>query len=76
MGSRKKQKSFQGINRQDRYYYPKSRSDTNLFSSDNPTNYVIDIFGNDMSSDTDYFGSYTGVPKDERDSPLQDADDL
>jgi hypothetical protein len=76
MGSRKKQKLFQGINNQNRYYYPKSRSDTNIFSNNNPTNYVIDIFGNDMSSDTDYYGSYTGVPKDGTIVPVQDADDL
>lgn len=76
MGSRKKQKSFGSIHKQDRYYYPKSRSDTSIFANNNPTNYVIDVFGNDLTSDTDYFGSYTGVPKDERDYPLQDADDL
>ncbi len=76
MSSRKKQKVFHGINKKDRYYYPKRQSDTNIFPSDNPTNYVVDIFGDDRSSDTDYYGSYTGVPKDENDYPLQDADDL
>ena len=76
MSSRKKQRFFQGINQTDRYIHPRRQSERNIFNSDNPTNYVIDLFGNDLTSDTDYFGSYTGVPKDERDSPLQDADDL
>ncbi len=30
----------------------------------------------DMPSPTDYWGSYTGVPMDDTDMPVQDADDL
>ena len=30
----------------------------------------------DMFSPTDYLGSYTGVPADDTDIPIQDADDL
>ena len=30
----------------------------------------------EMSSSTDYWGSYTGVPMDDTDRPIQDADDL
>ncbi len=30
----------------------------------------------DMPSPTDYWGSYTGVPMDGTDRPIQDADDL
>ena len=32
--------------------------------------------GNDMYGDTDTEGSYTGVPHDPREIPIQDADDL
>ena len=39
-----------------------------------PTEYVLDILG--QSSDTDVNGSYTGVPKDRKEIPVQDADDL
>lgn len=73
MGKRKNHRFPQGINETDRLYFP-SRSKQN---GNYPTNYVTDIFGlNDMVSETDVLGSYTGVPTDGREQPIQDADDL
>ena len=39
-----------------------------------PTNRALDLVGN--TSNTDVNGSYTGVPKNKREMPVQDADDL
>ena len=39
-----------------------------------PTKRALDVF-NDPSK-TDVNGSYTGVPKNKREMPIQDADDL
>ncbi len=39
-----------------------------------PTKRALDVF--DDPSDTDVNGSYTGKPKNRRESPVQDADDL
>ena len=39
-----------------------------------PTKVVLDLLGH--SSTTDVNGSYTGVPMDRREKPVQDADDL
>ena len=39
-----------------------------------PTKRALDIFN--PPSDTDINGSYTGTPKNEKELPVQDADDL
>ena len=39
-----------------------------------PTKRALALVGN--PSETDINGSYTGVPKNKRDLPVQDADDL
>ena len=39
-----------------------------------PTQKAVEVF--DGPSDTDVNGSYTGRPKDKRELPVQDADDL
>ncbi len=39
-----------------------------------PTKRAIELFP--KPSDTDVNGSYTGKPKDENETPVQDADDL
>ena len=39
-----------------------------------PTQKAVDLF--DGASPTDVNGSYTGRPKDKREIPVQDADDL
>ena len=39
-----------------------------------PTKKAIDVFNE--PSDTDVNGSYTGKPKNEKEVPVQDADDL
>lgn len=39
-----------------------------------PTQRALDVFN--APSDTDVNGSYTGRPKNEREKPVQDADDL
>lgn len=39
-----------------------------------PTQKAISLF--EGASKTDVNGSYTGVPKDKTDAPIQDADDL
>ena len=39
-----------------------------------PTKRALDLVGN--TSNTDVNGSYTGVPKNKREMPVQDADDL
>jgi hypothetical protein len=43
-----------------------------------PVNYPAAPFGKYglMHAETDPFGSYTGVPADKDDMPVQDADDL
>ena len=46
-------------------------------NGNSPTNYVTDIFElTDMFSEADILGSYTGLPTDGRERPIQDADDL
>ncbi len=73
MGKRKKYRFPQGINEIDRYYFPHRNPNPQLF----PTNYVNDLFGSrEMLSESDVLGSYTGVPTDGYDRPIQDADDL
>ena len=37
---------------------------------------IVDGISYDGKSDTDPLGMYTGVPEDEYDMPVQDADDL
>ena len=39
-----------------------------------PTKFVLGLLGH--TSKTDVNGSYTGVPQDKREKPVQDADDL
>ena len=39
-----------------------------------PTKRALNVFNN--PSNTDVNGSYTGVPKNKREKPVQDADDL
>ena len=39
-----------------------------------PTKRALDVF--EKPSNTDVNGSYTGKPKDKRELPVQDADDL
>ncbi len=39
-----------------------------------PTKKALDLLG--YFSPTDVNGSYTGIPKDKREKPVQDADDL
>ena len=39
-----------------------------------PTKLVLGLLGHTSKTDVD--GSYTGVPKDKREKPVQDADDL
>lgn len=39
-----------------------------------PTETALNLVGD--VSDTDVNGSYTGIPKDRNDRPIQDADDL
>ena len=39
-----------------------------------PTNRALDLVGD--TSETDVNGSYTGVPKNKEETPVQDADDL
>lgn len=43
---------------------------------DPKTQSVIDAFCTNAQKATDPLGSYTGVPEDERDVPVQDVDDL
>ena len=40
-----------------------------------PTKRALDVLNN-KPSDTDVNGSYTGIPKQKTDVPVQDADDL
>lgn len=42
----------------------------------NITDKVIDLFNDNGSFKTDPNGSYTGIPIDKYDQPIQDADDL
>ncbi len=73
MGKRKNYRFPQGINTVDRYQFPHRRRSPDQ----SPTNYVVDLFGADeMRSHTDILGSYTGVPMDGREQPIQDVDDL
>ena len=39
-----------------------------------PTKKALDVYTN--PSNTDVNGSYTGVPKNKKDTPIQDVDDL
>lgn len=39
-----------------------------------PTKKALDVLGG--ASNTDLNGSYTGIPKNKRELPVQDADDL
>ena len=39
-----------------------------------PTEKALDLVGD--TSSTDVNGSYTGIPKDKKETPVQDADDL
>jgi hypothetical protein len=39
-----------------------------------PTKLALELVG--QTSKTDVSGSYTGVPEDKREKPVQDADDL
>ena len=73
MGKRKTKKFPQSITKTDRFYYPVNPHKNRNY----PTNYVTDMFAlNDMASDADVLGSYTGFPTDGREQPIQDADDL
>ncbi len=86
MGKRKNYRLPQGINGVDRFYFPHRHATQGIFPNItfngdvNGTRY-FDIsegfeLGSEMYSPTDPFGSYTGVPMDETDRPIQDADDL
>ena len=73
MGKRKNNRFPQSITKTDRLYNPNRLNQTHNY----PTNYVTDMFElNDMASDADVLGSYTGLPTDGREQPIQDADDL
>ncbi len=75
MGKRKRYRFPKGINDVDRYYYPHPLAQ----NANYPTNLVTDLFGiNNMvpEMNSDILGSYTGVPLDGRQKPIQDADDL
>lgn len=73
MGKGKSYRFPKSINCCDRIYSNKHKRS----KANSPTNYVTDIFGlNEMVSEGDYLGSYTGNPLDGMDYPIQDADDL
>ena len=55
----------------------KNNEKTNKPKIENKVNEVIDAYKNlDKSIKSDIDGSYTGVPLDNSDKPVQDADDL
>lgn len=73
MGKQHNYRFPRSINQNERFFCP----DRQKQNANYPTNYVTDVFGlNDMVSDKDVLGSYTGVPTDDLDMPVQDADDL
>ena len=77
MGKQRRYRFPKDINAIDRHFYPHRPMPSGIFGGTHPTNKVVDLFGYDnMISDTDPYGSYTGVPKDVDDKPIQDADDL
>ena len=45
-------------------------------SNKNKQDVIIDVYADFESPKYDPDGSYTGTPKDEREVPVQDADDL
>ncbi|PKM61386.1 MAG: hypothetical protein CVU97_07230 [Firmicutes bacterium HGW-Firmicutes-21] len=77
MGKRRRRYKFtNGLNGVDRYYYPFRFTPPELDGS-RYLNINPDFIGQDiMYSDTDPNGSYTGVPRDDNEVPVQDADDL
>jgi hypothetical protein len=76
MGRRRRRFKFSnGLNGVDRFYYPYRFTPPELDGS-RYLNISPEISGQDFSSDTDPNGSYTGVPKDDSEVPVQDADDL
>ncbi len=87
MGKQRNYRFPQGINGTDRFYYPHRHANQgnfpNIIFNGNTANgsRYFDIsegfeYGSDMFSNTDVWGSYTGIPTDETDRPIQDADDL
>lgn len=84
MGNRRKRYSrlfsenrlTNGLNGMNRFYYPYRSTPPEL----NGSRYLdinSDIASQDLLlSDTDPNGSYTGVPRDDNEVPVQDADDL
>jgi len=60
------------LNGGNRYYYPNEHGGVNRYTLDNDV-----CFGDEtQSSPADPEGSWTGVPIDKDEKPLQDADDL
>ena len=77
MDKKKKKRVFpRDIRKNSRFFYPYSHRPTDISGSQ-----FLDIspemLGDDLLfSDTDPGGSYTGVPGEPDDVPVQDADDL
>ena len=69
-----------GINGSNRYFYPHRHVRTELnggrFIDVNNSDITNDIIAENMYSDADPYGSYTGVTRNMYERPTQDADDL
>lgn len=77
MGRKRRSFNFtNGLNGVNRFYYPYRFTPPEM----NGSRYMdisSEIPGKDiLYSDTDPSGSYTGVPRDDNEVPVQDADDL
>ncbi|HAN21957.1 MAG: hypothetical protein A2Y15_05730 [Clostridiales bacterium GWF2_36_10] len=77
MGKRRRRYNFMsGLNGVDRFYFPYRFTPPELGGS-RYLNISPESIGDDLLfSDTDPNGSYTGVPRDDNEVPVQDADDL
>lgn len=79
MGKRRRYRFPQGINGLDRFFYPNLHPHPQANPIDLSGTRYLDIhahnYDNNMYSETDPFGQYTGLPADGG-MPLQDADDL
>ena len=81
MGKERRQRFPQSVNGIDRLFFPNRYMHPITNTNDiNGTRYFNAKTGyddgSDMYSPTDILGSYTGIPKDSMDRPIQDADDL
>jgi len=79
MGKRRNYRFPQGINQTDRLFHPflhpHPQANPNDIKGAGYYDMSVSQYGSNMYSDTDIFGSYTGIAKDGS-MPIQDADDL